>query len=101
MKSHLEQIMKERNMTIRSLEHISEVNNVTILKARKNETIERCTLATLTKIADALDISVHELFDDDKSLASKPVTDDTLTLRLQSIENRIDTIEAKLKSLSC
>lgn len=53
------------------------------------------------KIANALDISVHDLFDDDKALANKPLSDDGLELRLQTLEKRIEEIEAKFKMLSC
>ena len=65
MKSNVSSVMKEKKMTIRALEAASGVNNVTILRARKDDMIEKCTLGTLGKIARALGVSVHDLFTDD------------------------------------
>jgi DNA-binding Xre family transcriptional regulator len=100
MKSNLEKLMKARKMTIKTLEKLSNVNNVTISKARKDDEISRCTLATLAKIAEALEVSVHELFDDNLSLSEKPLADDTIATRFENIENRIKAIESKLQLLS-
>ena len=100
MKSNLEKIMKTRGMTIKTLEHLAKVNNVTILKARKDDDIQRCSLATLVKIAEALEISVHDLFDDEISISQKPIADDTISSRFENIEKRIEKIESKLKLLS-
>lgn len=102
MKSNLEKIMTERGLTIRALEQRSAVNNVTILKARKDAEISRCTLATLEKIADALDISVHDLFDDEKGLprAVEEGPEDSTVQQIKNLEKRIETIESKLKLLS-
>ncbi|GAU07598.1 helix-turn-helix domain-containing protein [Desulfoplanes formicivorans] len=96
LKSKLEHLMKAKGMTIRALEQRSGVNNVTILKARKDSEISRCTLATLEKLAHALDVSVHDLFDDEKPL----VADEDITIRFENIEKRIQSIESKLKLFS-
>lgn len=56
--------MTEKKVTIRQLEKDSGLNNVTILRARKDETIIKCTLETLQKIAHALDVKVKDLFDE-------------------------------------
>jgi DNA-binding Xre family transcriptional regulator len=65
MKSNIKHIMNKKNVTIRGLETSSGVTNVTILKARKDETIIKCTLETLAKIAAALDVPVKDLFSED------------------------------------
>jgi DNA-binding Xre family transcriptional regulator len=100
MKSNLERIMKDKNMTIRALEQLSEVNNVTILKARKDAEISRCTLATLEKLAMALDVSVHDLFDDGHSHWLAPQMETQPSTRIDELAKRIDKIESKLQLLS-
>ena len=100
MKSNLERIMKDKKMTIRALEQRAEVNNVTILKARKDSEIARCTLATLEKLADALGVSVHDLFNDEKSSTAQPPQQDDSSIRFENLEKRIEAIESKLKLLS-
>jgi DNA-binding Xre family transcriptional regulator len=102
MISHLEKIMNDKKTTIRQLGEDSGVNNVTIMRARKDDMIERCTLGKLRQIAEALEISIHDLFDEDPSSAKKPVTenDDAMALQLENHEKRIAELEAKLKILS-
>ncbi|MGX9366246.1 helix-turn-helix domain-containing protein [Desulfoplanes sp. PS50] len=99
MKSNLERIMKDKNMTIRALEQLSEVNNVTILKARKDVEISRCTLATLEKLAMALDVSVHDLFDDGHHHRLAPQMETQPSTRIDELAKRIDKIESKLQHL--
>lgn len=101
MISHLERIMNEKKTTIRQLGEDSGVNNVTIMRARKDDMIERCTLGKLRQIAEALEISIHDLFDEDAS-STQPVTenDDAMALQLENHEKRIAELEAKLKILS-
>lgn len=65
MKSNLRDLMSEKKMTIRSLEAKSQISNVTILKARSDEKIIKCTLETLSRIAAALGVRVRDLFDED------------------------------------
>ncbi|MDZ7760826.1 MAG: helix-turn-helix transcriptional regulator [Desulfovermiculus sp.] len=64
MISKIKAIMNEKNVTIRQLEQDSGLNNVTILRARKDETIIKCTLETLAKIAAALGVSTKDLYDE-------------------------------------
>lgn len=102
MISHLEKIMNAKGTTIRQLGEDSGLNNVTIMRARKNDMIERCTLGKLRQIAKALGVSVHELFDEDSSCAPKPIAEDedTMSLKLENHEIRISELESKLKLLS-
>lgn len=102
MISHLEKIMQAKGTTIRKLGEDSGINNVTIMRARKNDMIERCTLGKLQQIAKALGVSVHDLFDEDSTLIQNPVakTEDTVGPRLENHENRIRDIEARLKLLA-
>lgn len=80
MKSNLPSIMKGKKVTIRALEEMSGVNNVTICRARKSEkddekktgNICNCTLGTLDRIARALGVSVHDLFDDTPDQTGQP-----------------------------
>ena len=77
MESHVRKIMKAKGMTIRSMMEVTGLANKTILSARRSSydferglakdsdpTICSCTVGTLSKIADALGVSVHDLFDD-------------------------------------
>ena len=61
-KSHLPEIMKRRGMSYEELQYRSGTAPDTIARARDNR-IETCQLKTLGKLADALDVSIHELFD--------------------------------------
>jgi DNA-binding Xre family transcriptional regulator len=102
MKSNIEYIMKNKKITIRQLEHDSGLNNVTILRARKDDMIERCTLGTLVKIADALEVPVHDLFDDENS-SVRPTGSESeapIVQQVKNLENRIEKIESKLQLLS-
>ena len=79
MKSHVKAIMKAKGMTIRAMMEATGLANKTILGARRNSddfemglakeddpTICSCTVGTLSKIAGALGVSAHDLFDDDQ-----------------------------------
>ena len=61
-KSHLPEIMKRQGMSYEELQYRSGTAPDTIARARDNR-IETCQLKTLGKLADALDVSIHELFD--------------------------------------
>ncbi|MGV7003812.1 helix-turn-helix domain-containing protein [Desulfovibrio sp. QI0442] len=61
-KSHLPEIMKRRGMSYEELQYRSGTAPDTIARARDSR-IETCQLKTLGKLADALDVSIHELFD--------------------------------------
>ncbi len=65
MKSRLEQVMKDKGVTIRELEKLSGVTTVTIVRARKDGLIGRCSLDTIQKLATALGCSVYDLFTPD------------------------------------
>ena len=62
LKSHLPEIMKRRGMSYEELQYRSGTAPDTIARARDSR-IETCQLKTLGKLADALDVSIHELFD--------------------------------------
>jgi DNA-binding Xre family transcriptional regulator len=102
MISHLEKIMNGKGTTIRQLGEDSGLNNVTIMRARKDDMIERCTLGKLRQISEALGVSIHDLFDEEASTTSKSATenDDSISLQLEDHEKRIAELEAKLKILS-
>jgi transcriptional regulator with XRE-family HTH domain len=102
MKSNVEYIMKKKKITIRQLEHDSGLNNVTILRARKDDMVERCTLGTLVKIADALGVPVYDLFDDENG-SVRPTGSESeapIVQQMKNLEERIDKIESKLQLLS-
>ena len=61
-KSHLPEIMKRRGMSYEELQYRSGTAPDTIARARDSR-IETCQLKTLGKLADALGVSIHELFD--------------------------------------
>ena len=64
IKSLVAEVMRERQVTIRQLEDGTGLAPQTIMRARKDgeENIEACTLRTLAKIAEYLDITVKDLF---------------------------------------
>lgn len=60
-------IMERQGLTIRQLEDQTGLAPQTILRARKDgkENIEACSLHTLARIAEYLDVSVKDLFKED------------------------------------
>ncbi len=58
--------MADKNMTYEELQYISKLGPDTIARARDNR-ISSCKLATLEKIASALNVDVNELFTYKKS----------------------------------
>lgn len=66
MKSNLKKIMDEKGITVRGLATLSGCSFVTVIKARTDEGIERCTLGILRKLADALEVTVSELYSQDR-----------------------------------
>ena len=77
MRTYVKELMKAKKVTIRSLMDETGLSNQTILNARRNSddwkrdlckkedpTICSCSLATLDRIAQALGVSVHDLFSD-------------------------------------
>ena len=61
-KSHLPEIMNRQSMSYEELQYRSGAAPDTIARARDNR-IATCQLRTLGKLADALGVSIHELFD--------------------------------------
>lgn len=61
--SKIKQIMKERKVTIRDVTGSTGISSSTMAKARDNAGIAECRLSTLGRIANALDVSVKDLFD--------------------------------------
>jgi len=60
--SNLGKIMTAKGVTYEDLQFAANTTPRTIARAR-DERIAGCTLATLAKIAKALDVDVHSLFD--------------------------------------
>ena len=59
--SNLGTIMKNKNLTYEDLQFHSKVAPDTIARARDGR-IATCKLATLEKLAMALDVDIHQLF---------------------------------------
>ncbi|WP_077071939.1 helix-turn-helix domain-containing protein [Mailhella massiliensis] len=59
--SNLGTIMKSKNLTYEDLQFLSKVAPDTIARARDGR-IATCKLATLEKLAMALDVDIHQLF---------------------------------------
>ena len=59
--SQLGEIMKQKGMTYEELQYRSKVAPDTVARAR-DERIATCKLATLEKLAAALEVDVHQLF---------------------------------------
>lgn len=66
LKSHVKELMKIRRRTIRPLAEEAGVSFQTVIRAREDESIGTCTLDTLTKIAQALNVEVKDLFSEIK-----------------------------------
>lgn len=54
--------MTAKGVTYEDLQFAADITSKTVARAR-DERIASCTLATLGKIAKALDVDVHSLFD--------------------------------------
>jgi len=63
MQSKLSIFMADQKMTIRELVKKTGVSSATIQKARDSR-IEQCRMGSLKKIADALGVSVLDLFEE-------------------------------------
>ena len=59
--SNLGTIMKNKNLTYEDLQFLSKVAPDTFARARDGR-IATCKLATLEKLAMALDVDIHQLF---------------------------------------
>lgn len=60
--SKLSEIMKEKRISYEELQFLSKTAPDTIARARDHR-IASCQLKTLEKLADALGVSVHDLFE--------------------------------------
>ena len=61
IRSNLGEIMRQKGMTYEELQFLAKIAPDTVARAR-DKRIATCTLATLEKIADALEINITELF---------------------------------------
>ena len=61
--SNVKALMKGKKKTIHALASLSGVSAVTINRARQDAGISKCLLLTLVLIAEALCVSVNDLFD--------------------------------------
>ena len=67
--SNLKRLMKQKGMTYEVLQGFAQVSPESIARA-SDKRIVTCTIGMLEKIALTLDVSVKELFDDTRYLAS-------------------------------
>lgn len=63
LSSNLKKIMKEKKITMKQLENMTQMSSSTINKARQDEGIAECRLSTLGRIAKALGVPIKKLFD--------------------------------------
>lgn len=62
--SNVKKIMKEKGVMGKVLQEITGISDVTIAKVRTDDGIEECRIQTLMRIAEALGVSVKDLFDE-------------------------------------
>ena len=62
IESNLVKIMEARGISYEELQHLSNTSPDTVARARDHR-IATCQLKTLEKLATALNVSLHELFD--------------------------------------
>ncbi|MFI3272284.1 MAG: helix-turn-helix transcriptional regulator [Pseudomonadota bacterium] len=67
--SKIPEIMDAQNISYEDLQYSAKIAPDTIARARDSR-IASCQLKTLEKIADALDVHVHDLFEQVKSKES-------------------------------
>jgi len=63
-KSHVRALMEEKGVSLRELSKKSDVSLQTVINARSDEKIAGCSLATLGKLAEALDVPTKALFEE-------------------------------------
>lgn len=61
--SNVKEIMKNKRIKIRDLAKTG-ISSATMVKARSDEGIAECRLSTLSRIAEALGVSVKDLFEE-------------------------------------
>ena len=64
--SKIKEIMKDKDVTIRDIVAVSGLSSATLHKARSDVDISECRLSTLGRIADALEVSTKDLYDEVK-----------------------------------
>ncbi|HBV41717.1 helix-turn-helix domain-containing protein [Thomasclavelia cocleata] len=62
IKSNLISIMEKKSIGYEELQYLSNTSPDTVARAR-DDRISTCQLKTLEKLANALDVSVHDLFE--------------------------------------
>ena len=67
IKTNLPKLMEnsDTKTTIRALEAKTGLAQTTIVRARTDSGMAGCSLSTLERIARALEVSVHDLFEDE------------------------------------
>lgn len=63
VKSNVKELMEAKGITIRKMVTMTQLADVTILRARR-EQILQCRLETLETIAKCLDCKIKDLFDE-------------------------------------
>ena len=66
LKSHVKNVMDTRKRSIRPFAEEAGVSFQTVIRARDDKSIGTCTLDTLTKIAQVLNVEVKDLFSEIK-----------------------------------
>ena len=61
--SNVKALMKGKKMTVQRMVEAAGCSSATIHRAQQDRGIETCRMSTLGWIADALNVSVHDLFD--------------------------------------
>lgn len=64
IKSNLKEIMNKLNVTYAQLEQMTGLSSHTVTRAR-NDSISSCTLLTLELIANALNVQIKDLFEEE------------------------------------
>lgn len=63
MKNKIKQILKDRNMSILQLSHLANLNYPSTHRAVNNPDLSYTSISTMTKIANALNVKVEDLYE--------------------------------------
>lgn len=63
-KSNIKKIMRERKVKAKELESLAGLSDRSISKLRTDEGFADCRFSTLARVAEALGVSVKDLFDE-------------------------------------
>lgn len=69
--SHVKQLMEQQGKTLRDFAMEAGVSRQTLIRARENAFFESCSIGTLKKIAQALEVEVKDLFSEVKDARPK------------------------------